>query len=242
MKRFVVSEGLEIKELCLDEDVVLLASACTRDHTGLSGSRTERNAMLAALLLQRCHGARKGLRPSGPAMKGDAELIEGFLGKPELVVGGKRGPSVSFSHVNGSTWAALCPSGASVGIDATEPGEFVGAYPFFRVFHTEELELAAMATRGDRVEAAALLWSAKEAVVKALGCGFHLIAPLDVRIVPTDGKRGMAKTCADFSEKTQTRFQTLRAGTVRVTSFREPKVWVSTALSSWTTTDHPNQR
>jgi phosphopantetheinyl transferase len=235
-KGSVVSEELEVKELCVDKDVVLLVSGRTGDHNRPNVPRASRNAALATMLLNSGHRGRTGLHAHRRTMVGHVELVEGFLGKPELFVGGERGPSVSFSHAIGSTWAALCRSGASVGIDATDPDEFVGSYPFHRAFHADELELAAVAAAGNRLEAAALLWSAKEAVVKALGCGFHLIGPLDVRILPTSWSRGMAKALVDFSERARARFQTLHDTTVRVASFRESQLWISAALSSRTAT------
>ena len=34
-------------------------------------------------------------------------------------------------------------------------------------------------------KASALLWSVKEAVVKALGCAFHLVDPLQITVYPS---------------------------------------------------------
>jgi phosphopantetheinyl transferase len=103
------------------------------------------------------------------------------LGRPFLTVGGEPGPAVSFSEAGGWTWAALAAA-AQVGCDAAQAGEFPGGYPFHRVFHPEELAHASRLCGGDPGEAAALLWSLKEAAVKALGVAFHFMAPLELRV------------------------------------------------------------
>lgn len=230
-----MSQELKVKELCLDKDVVLLVSDCAAKETRKHAARRERNAALAAMLLNSGPRARHASRVHALPTMNQVELILGFLGKPELRVEGRKGPSVSFSHALEGTWAALCLSGASVGIDATDPGEFAGTYPFDRVFHAEELRLADAATKGHRLESAALLWSAKEAVVKALGCGFHLVDPFEMRIVPMGPSGEIKRLHVSFSDKTKARFQALRDATIRVACFREANVWVSIAVSSWTT-------
>ena len=62
--------------------------------------------------------------------------------------------------------------------------EFQKDYPVHRVFHPEELHHALRLADGDPGEASALLWSVKEAVVKALGCAFHLVDPRQVNVYP----------------------------------------------------------
>jgi len=105
------------------------------------------------------------------------QLVYGPLGRPQLQLGGSSGPAISFSKGGGKVWAALSGDESAVGIDVAGSAEFQGAYPFQRVFHQEELHHALKLTGGEQGEAAALLWSVKEAVVKALGCGFHLVDP-----------------------------------------------------------------
>jgi phosphopantetheinyl transferase len=231
----------EVKELYVDKDVVLLVSACTGDDSLTKAQRSDRKTALVAMLLNRALGRRDNLDARNRSTVGHVELSEGFLGKPELFVDGQRGPSASFSYAIGSTWAAVCPSGASIGIDVSDPEEFAGNYPFRRVFHAGEFRLASVAAGTNRLAAAALLWSAKEAVVKALGCGFHLVAPLDVRVSSISSSPGITRACVDFSETTKIRFHALHHATVRVASFRESKGWVSTALSSWTITCEATQ-
>jgi phosphopantetheinyl transferase len=112
----------------------------------------------------------------------DLTLERSILGKPHLLVGGVPGPAVSFSWSAGQRWAALGASKSWIGLDAASPGEFAGAYPLHRVFRVAEWQAAASLTGRDREEAAALLWSVKEAVVKARGCGYHFFGPRRIRI------------------------------------------------------------
>lgn len=111
---------------------------------------------------------------SGPLI-----LRKTALGQPLLRLGGQPGPAVSFSQSAGRVWAALTPAG-QVGLDAAQPSEFEESYPVARVFRTAELGWARPFCRGDNSRAAALLWALKEAAVKALGVGFHLLDPLEV--------------------------------------------------------------
>jgi phosphopantetheinyl transferase len=120
---------------------------------------------------------RRGLSPS----KKTLTLYKGALGRPCLLLGDNPGPSLSFSHGEGRLWAAMCSEG-SVGIDVAYPDEFAGGYPFGRAFSPEELDWAGGLCHKDRARGAALLWSVKEASVKATGAGFHLFDPLDVRV------------------------------------------------------------
>ena len=120
---------------------------------------------------------RRGPSPHENALT----LYQGSLGRPCLLLGDKQGPSLSFSHGEGRLWGAMCSEG-SVGIDVAYPDEFAGAYPFGRAFRPEELDCAGSLCHNDRARGAALIWSVKEASVKATGAGFHLFDPLDVRV------------------------------------------------------------
>ena len=59
-----------------------------------------------------------------------------------------------------------------------------------RVFHEPELQEALSLTGGDLAGAAALLWSVKEAVAKALGCAFHSVSPRQINVYPAVGRDG----------------------------------------------------
>jgi hypothetical protein len=73
----------------------------------------------------------------------------------------------------------MAPVG-QVGVDAALPSDFEETYPWARAFQPAELAWARPLAGGDNAGAAALLWALKEAAVKALGVGFHLLDPLAV--------------------------------------------------------------
>lgn len=79
----------------------------------------------------------------------------------------------SFSHLPGNTWAAVAAADCRIGIDAAMAVEFPAGYPLHRVFRPAEL---------DSGLSPACLWSLKEAVAKAAGCGFDGLNPLDIRL------------------------------------------------------------
>ncbi|MFZ5453366.1 MAG: 4'-phosphopantetheinyl transferase family protein [Thermodesulfobacteriota bacterium] len=121
--------------------------------------------------------------PSGRTR--ELSLVQNRWGKPHLLLDGAPGPGVSFSWSAGAWWAALGTTSSWIGLDAASPYEFTGAYPVHKVFRTGEWQAATSLTGGDREEAAALLWSAKEAVVKARGCGYHFCGPRQIRVEST---------------------------------------------------------
>ena len=112
------------------------------------------------------------------------QVVRDRLGKPRLLLGAHRGPAISFSEGGGRIWAALCGDESDMGIDVAEAVEFQGAYPVPRVFHVQEVQHVLRLAGGDLAKASALLWSVKEAVVKALGCAFHLVDPLQIHVCP----------------------------------------------------------
>ena len=78
----------------------------------------------------------------------------------------------SYSHLADQTWAAVTDQNCRIGIDAASDSEFDNAYPLHKVFHDEEIATGQPAR----------IWSAKEAVAKALGCGFDAMNPRDIRV------------------------------------------------------------
>jgi phosphopantetheinyl transferase (holo-ACP synthase) len=111
-------------------------------------------------------------------------VVHDPLGKPRLLLEGSRGPAISFSEGGGAVWAALCGDESEIGIDVAEVDDFHGDYPVQRVFAAQELGHALRLAGGDVAAASALLWSIKEAVAKALGCGFHAVEPRDIHVQP----------------------------------------------------------
>lgn len=125
--------------------------------------------------------ARIDPRWSAPPDENALTLHKSALGRPCLLLGDEQEPSLSFSHGGGRLWAAMSGTG-SVGIDVAYPEEFAGGYPFARAFRPEELEYAGALCPNDTARGAALIWSAKEASVKATGAGFNLFDPLQVQV------------------------------------------------------------
>lgn len=152
-------------------------------------SRLGAKLFLALILLRAL--ARLERRSYTSPHENALKLYNTALGRPYLLVENKPGPSLSFSHGEGRLWAAMCSKG-DVGIDVAYPEEFVGDYPFARAFRPEELEYARALCHNDTARGAALIWSAKEASVKATGTGFNLFDPLGVRVgTPLFRKQGI---------------------------------------------------
>ncbi len=158
-------------------------------------------------------------------------VVHGPLGRPHLLAGEYRMPGISFSEGGGKVWAALCGDESDIGIDAASFEEFRGEYPLHRVFHDQELQHALRLTGGDAAKAAALLWSVKEAVVKALGCGFHLVAPRQVHVYPSTGEGRGHSFPVGLSGKALVRFPKGAGRSIRVRSFPQEKMWLSIAIS-----------
>jgi hypothetical protein len=160
------------------------------------------------------------------------QVVCGPLGRPHLLLGGYRGPAISFSEGGGKVWAALCGDGSDIGIDVAGTDEFQKEYPFHRVFHPEELQHALELARGDLEKASALLWSIKEAVVKALGCVFHLVDPRQITVYPSVGgpigENGGYTFPVGLSGKALERFPACPSLWVR--SLPQKKMWLSIAL------------
>jgi phosphopantetheinyl transferase len=130
-------------------------------------------------LVRRLLASLPGQKPDGPS--GPVSLEVTVLGQPRLTLGGQPGPAVSFSQAAGRLWAALSSAG-QVGVDAALPEEFEADYPMARAFQPGELDWARALSGNDTARAAALLWTLKEAAVKALGVGFHLLDPLALEV------------------------------------------------------------
>ena len=173
------------------------------------------------------------------------QVTRGLMGRPHLLVGEYRGPAISFSEGGGRIWAALCGDESDIGIDAAGPDEFRGEYPFHRVFQPQELHHAARVAGGDREAASALLWSVKEAVVKALGCAFHLVDPRQITVYPSEevAAGGAAagpilENCGytfpvGLSGKALARVPVAACRSLWALSLPQGKMWVSIALLSW---------
>ncbi len=185
------------------------------DHLAVTGSSR----------WQRCQAAAVEALP--------IRLVRGLLGRPHLLLGKYPGPAVSFSESGGKVWAALCGDESDIGIDVAGADEFQGEYPLHRVFLPAELEHAAKLAGGDLAAAAALLWSIKEAAVKALGCAFHLVEPRQITVYPAAGgeagRDGGYTFAVGLSGKARERFPLAASQTLRVRSFPQHQMWLSIA-------------
>ena len=158
------------------------------------------------------------------------QIVHGPLGRPQLLWGDYGGPAISFSEGGGKVWAALCGDESEIGIDVSEADEFKGEYPYRRAFHAQELQHALKVAGGDLEKASALLWSIKEATVKALGCAFHLVDPLEIYVYPPTGEEGEYTFPVGLSRKTLARVPTGTGRSLWVRSLPHVKMWLSIAL------------
>jgi hypothetical protein len=157
-------------------------------------------------------------------------MVCGLLGRPHLLLGEYRGPAISFSEGGGKVWAALCGEDFEIGIDVAGTDEFQREYPLPRVFHPQELQHALRSAGGDLGKASALLWSIKEAVVKALGCGFHLLDPRQITVYPSVGEDGGYTFPVGLSGKALARFPGAAGRSLWVRSLPQREMWLSLAL------------
>ncbi|RPH82983.1 MAG: 4-phosphopantetheinyl transferase family protein [Desulfobacteraceae bacterium] len=172
--------------------------------------------------------------PLGKGCLSSNPIFRGPLGRPHLLLGEYRGPAISFSEGGGKVWAALCENDTPIGIDVAGSDEFQRGYPFHRVFQSQELQQALRLAGGDLEKASALLWSIKEAVVKALGCAFHLVDPRQITVYPSAGGEIGGDDGYTFpvglSGKALARFPLTAGRSLWVRSLPQVKMWLSIAL------------
>lgn len=161
-------------------------------------------------------------------------VVCNLLGRPHLMLGEYPGPAISFSKGGGKVWAALSGDESDIGIDVAGTDEFQSGYPFHRVFSSQEIQHALRLTGGNMGKASALLWSIKEAVVKALGCAFHLVDPRQIIVYPpaagvVEGN-GAHTFPVGLSGKALERFPMAAGRSLWVYSFPQRKMWLSIAL------------
>ena len=78
--------------------------------------------------------------------------------------------------------------------------------------------------------ASALLWSVKEAVVKALGCAFHFVDPRQINVYPAVGRDGGYTFPVGLSGKALVRFPLYPGRCIWVRSLPRAQMWLSIAL------------
>jgi phosphopantetheinyl transferase (holo-ACP synthase) len=190
--------------------------------TGCVTGRTENRRRLVTILLERLHFSNRTALP--------IQLVHDSLGRPHLLSGEHRGPAISFSTSGEEVWAALCGDESNIGIDVAGSAEFQEGYPVHRVFHVQELHQALELAGGDLAKAAALLWSIKEAVAKALGCAFHLVAPRDIHVYPSVVEDGGPAFSVRLSGKALVRFPMADRQPITVRSLLQAETWLSIAV------------
>jgi phosphopantetheinyl transferase len=195
-----------------------------------SNRQREKSRLMANLL--RFVRASQGPASEAPVAESQIQLNAGALGKPELCVDGHEGLSVSFAHTATSTWGALCWTGGAVGVDVASGDEFPYDYPFHRAFHDEEFTTALKITGGNISEAAALLWTEKEAVVKCIGTAFHLVNPLELRVaaIARHSEKYDCKVC--FDDRVFERLPELSGISIVIFTFTEQGARVSVAVTA----------
>jgi phosphopantetheinyl transferase len=142
-------------------------------------------------------------------------------------LGEHQGPAISFSTAGEDVWAALCGDESDIGIDVAGSAEFQEGYPVHRVFHVPELHQALELAGGNLAQAAALLWSVKEAVAKALGCAFHLVDPRDIHVFPSAVEDGGPAFSVRLSGKALVRYPVVDRQPIAVRSLPQAEMWLS---------------
>jgi phosphopantetheinyl transferase len=240
MRADVMTDGQEItvKAVSFPQQRGTVLYACSPSDTQtLAGQRASRMAEkihLVSILREHLVG-KDGSPWADCRFSNNADLpiqvVHDPLGRPQLLLGECEGPAISFSEGGGKMWAALCEDTSNIGIDAAGTDEFPKEYPFHRVFHSQELQLALRLTSGDMKKASALLWSIKEAAVKALGCAFHLVGPRQIRVNPSAAEKDEWYIfTAYLSAKALVRFPMMASRYIWVRSLFQEKMWLSIAL------------
>jgi phosphopantetheinyl transferase len=218
--------------------VVFYASAPgnSATSTGCETRRTENRRRLVTILWEHLRAKEFPLwkRPRfSNRVALPIRLVHDPLGRPHLLVGEHRGPAISFSTGGEDVWAAICGDASDIGIDVAGSAEFREGYPVHRVFHVQEVHQALELAGGDLAKAAALLWSVKEAVAKALGCAFHLVNPRDIHVDPSAAEEGGPAFSVRLTGKALERFPMADRRPITVRSLPRAGTWLSIAALNW---------
>lgn len=193
-------------------------------------ARHNQKPMLVFELWRRLRSSHENdLRLAKLDLSYELELVVDDFGKPVLLVSGQVGPSVSFSYSGARLWASLCTHFEHFGLDAALPVDFGLDYPVRRVFEDEEYERCLDLTSACPSEAAALLWSAKEAVAKAAGYGFRLFSPLDVKVFPKPDSSSPFEFFSYISKPGRMKAKIFKNAPILVKSFKSRTEWISIA-------------
>jgi 4'-phosphopantetheinyl transferase len=144
--------------------------------------------------------------PGHPQALANIEIRPAPSGAPEVFILDTPAPAtISLSHRDGTALCAVAPSGAALGCDLEliEPRSdaFVADY-----FTGEEQALVARTSLEDRPRLLALLWSAKESALKAMGEGLRLdtrsvvVSVVDAQSGGDNGERLVEDPAASFRQ------------------------------------------
>lgn len=106
----------------------------------------------------------------------EPRLVRTALGRPELATGQQGGRPLSFNltHIRGFAACALC-EGLRIGVDAEDIRRPLAiAEIAARWYAPPERQLLARLPEHDRCEMFFRIWTLKEAILKATGCGLRL--------------------------------------------------------------------
>ncbi|MDI6853083.1 MAG: 4'-phosphopantetheinyl transferase superfamily protein [Deltaproteobacteria bacterium] len=168
----------------------------------------------------------------------EVKVFHDLHGKPRLSGPHPPYPAVSFSYGMNCLWGAVGEPGEHLGLDVTEAGEFSKGYPYHRIAAGEEWEYIKDRLGRDKSEAAALLWAAKEAAVKALGCGYRGFGPLQVKLALKAEKAGVIFFCANIDRATEAEFHGLAGASVAVAVWRHKSAWLALGRTSKKSNHH----
>ena len=194
--------------------------------------QAENRCRIAGLLCEHLRAQETPLWKNHPicdSVEHPLQITRDALGRPRLLWGEYAGPSISFSRAGEEIWAALSGDESDIGIDVAGSAEFREGYPAHRVCDVQELEQALGLADGDVASALALLWSVKEAVVKALGCAFHFADPRDIHVQPAAAEEGGHAFSACLSGKALVRFSGTGCHPISVRSVPQTGAWLSIA-------------
>lgn len=168
------SYGVNIHRMFLQSEPTKKAMTICYASVQFSGdSRGSKNSLVRRLL--------RAVAPGLILDRNDPLISTDMYGCPRLSVEYQEPLALSFSYNGQELWAAVAASHA-LGIDVETSENFSAPYPYARAFMEEDLQLA-LPLCSKKEDAAALLWSCKEAAMKSQGTGFHCTDPRDVRIL-----------------------------------------------------------